>query len=139
MKSCMLKCPTSSRKLKLAGIFIGALFAMPLLSVPGAACSFVDAEASMNRSVNISSYYFWASLALCLIIAGIDILERRWSIPLILSSILLAFHPWWMVAPIYGPDCSFINIEASKLVALAIIGMLIVRAFRFLKRRRNRS
>jgi antitoxin HigA-1 len=52
-----------------------------------------DVEASVSQSVSIYSHYF-VSIVLGLIIAGMDLFAKQWSKPLVLSVLLMPFHPW---------------------------------------------
>jgi hypothetical protein len=52
---------------------------------------------------------------------------------------LLAFHPRWTMAPVYGPDCSFQNVEASQFVLATICLVLGYQIFGILRSHRSGS
>lgn len=132
-------CWRSLVSMKKPHILIASIPAMPLTTTPSLACTLVDVQASMDEAISTSGDYFIASIALCLIIASIDAYERRLSIPLILSIMIVIFHPWWTVAPFYSTDCSFINVEASQAAGIVIAGLLIFRAWHLRKRLADRK
>ena len=102
------------------------------------ACSFVNAAASTAESVTTSSYYWLASGLLGGLVIFIELYQRRWSsIISAIIVILLIFHPKWTVAPIYGPDCTFQNVEASQFVLAAICLLLGYQSLRMIRSRRQ--
>jgi hypothetical protein len=78
----------------------------------------------------VSGYYWIASSMLGGVVICIELYQRRWSFILALCVGLLVFHPRWTVSPIYGPDCSFQNVEASQLVLTVICLLLGYQVFR---------
>src|SRR4051794_1605935 len=85
------------------------------------ACSLGNGAASTVEAVTTAGYYWIASSVLGGLVILIELSLRRWlSIISAIIVVLLIFHPTWTVAPAYGPDCSFQNVEASQFV-LAVI------------------
>jgi hypothetical protein len=93
-------------------------------SDPALACSWVDDAASRAESIALARYY-WAGSGL-LGAMGIAAAWYRGSslITLVIVAAALIFHPAWTVAPVFGPDCTFANVEASQAV-LTLIGVLL--------------
>jgi hypothetical protein len=103
------------------------------------ACSFVNEAAARANSVVESGYYWIGSGVLGVVVACVELHQRRWSIILALSIGLLVFHPKWTVAPIHGPDCVFLNVEASQFVLAVICLLLGYQVFRIVRARRSRT
>jgi hypothetical protein len=104
------------------------------------ACSLVNAAASTAESITTSDYYWIASGLLGGLVIFIELYQRRWlSIISSITVVILFFHPRWTVAPIYGPDCTFQNVEASQFVLAAICLLLGYQIFRMVRFRRGNS
>ena len=118
----------SAALLFLAGIHIDSAFA----------CSLVNAAASTAESMTTSSYYWIVSGLLGGLVVFIELYQRRWSsIISAIIAVLLIFHPRWTVAPAYGPDCTFQNVEASQFVLAAICFLLGCQIVRMIRARRT--
>jgi hypothetical protein len=103
------------------------------------ACSLVNAVASTANSVTVSGYYLLVSGVLGGLIICIELLQRRRPLILAVTMGLLAFHPRWTMAPVYGPDCSFQNVEASQFVLATICLVLGYQIFGILRSHRSGS
>lgn len=103
------------------------------------ACSLGDITISTAEAVTESGYYLFVSGVLGGLILCIELLQRKR--PLILAGTigLLAFHPRWTMAPLYGPDCSFQNVEASQFVLATICLVLGYQIFGILRSHRSGS
>jgi len=92
-----------------------------------------DAVAATRNAVTISGYYWIGTGLLGIAVISIEIWQRRWSLILVACLALLIFHPRWTVLPVYGPDCSFTNVEASQYVLVVICLLLGYQIFRFVR------
>jgi hypothetical protein len=103
------------------------------------ACSLVNVAVSTANSVTISGYYWIASGVLGCAIVCIELYRVRRSLILAITVALLVFHPRWMLAPLYGPDCTFQNVQASQfvLIAILLLGYEIFRVARSHRRTSN--
>lgn len=104
------------------------------------ACSLVNAAGSTAEAVTTTGYYWIASGVIGGLVIFIELYQRRWrSMISAFVAILLIFHPRWTVAPAYGPDCTFQNVEASQFVLAAILLLLGYQVFRMTRLRRLMS
>jgi hypothetical protein len=100
------------------------------------ACSLVNVAASTADSVTASGHYWIISGLLGAIVIWIELYQRRWRPIIVVTTLaLLVFHPRWTVAPGYGPDCSFQNVEASQCVLAGICLLLGYQIFRTIRSR----
>jgi hypothetical protein len=102
------------------------------------ACSLVNVAASTAEAVTVSGYYWIVSGLVGGIVILLEIYQRRSpSIILVATVALLIFHPRWTVAPGYGPDCTFQNVEASQFVLAGICLLLGYQVFRIVRSRKD--
>ena len=78
----------------------------------------------MSNATAVSGTYWIVSILLGAVIIGLEIYHKRWSLILALTIALLVFHPRWTVPPLYMPDCTFINVQASQVVLAVLVLML---------------
>jgi hypothetical protein len=81
-------------------------------------------QASINEALTTSAVYWMISILVGGVVIGLTVYQRRWSLILIVTVALLAFHPRWTFPTSYEPDCTFVNIEASQLVLAILILIL---------------
>ena len=84
----------------------------------------------MLNATAVSRTYWIVSILLGAVIIGLELYHKRWSLILALTIALLIFHPRWTVPPLYMPDCTFINVQASQGVLVVLVAMLVYRAIR---------
>jgi hypothetical protein len=122
---------------------IAASLLFPIISLVCAtgafACSLVNAQASMANSVALTAKYWIASILIGAVLIGLEFYKARWPVLLAITVALLVFHPRWFVPAGYWPDCTFVNVEASKAALVVICLMLAYRVIRIALSYRNRS
>lgn len=112
----------NSRKFHLAAIVL-AIFALP---TSASACDLINSAAAQKQAVSIAWNYFAVSVVVAASVVGLMIYRRKWSNSVVLLlGVSLVFHPAWTIRPTYGPDCQFLNVEASQ-VELALMLLLLV-------------
>jgi hypothetical protein len=102
------------------------------------ACSLVSEAASAANSVKLSGYYWLMSGAIGAMMICIAILQRRLSFLMVLALVLVLFHPGWTVPPIHGPDCEFLNVQASQLVFIMVCLLFVFQIFKIVRSRSAR-
>lgn len=101
------------------------------------ACSFINVPEAKAHAIKLTEYYLAGSIFLAVGLIGTDLVRKRLSAFSIVAILLVAVHPRFTVEPLYGPSCTFINVELSQ-VAFALIAVMtawrvsvILRARRF--------
>jgi hypothetical protein len=109
-----------------------------LCADPTFACSLVSEAASAANSVKLSGYYWLMSGAIAAMMISIAIFQRRLSLVVVLALVLVLFHPGWTAPPIHGPDCEFLNVQASQLVFITVCLLLGFQLFKIIHSRNAR-
>lgn len=118
--------------------FGGILWCVLAVS-PAASCSFVDTEVSILASIALSKSYWIGTALLVAAIFLLDVLGRKRSLAFVIGLLIVVFHPAWTVPPLFYPDCTFTNVEASQWAAMLLTFVLVFRAFRYFRRLRPRQ
>jgi hypothetical protein len=87
------------------------------------ACSFINESVAASNALAASGFYWRISILIGGLTVWIGLRARQWFLPT-LSTIPLVFHPAWTMPAIHGPDCAFVNVEASQLVLTVISSLL---------------
>jgi hypothetical protein len=110
-----------------------------LVAAPAAACSLVDPEASILASIAEARLYWIGAALLVATIFVLDFLEKRGSLDFVFGVVIAVFHPAWTVSPYFHADCTFENVIVSQWATALLIGILVLRLFRYHLRRRIAS
>jgi F0F1-type ATP synthase assembly protein I len=87
------------------------------------ACSSINESVAASNALAASGFYWQISILIGGLTVWIGLRARQWLLPA-LSTILLVFHPAWTIPAEHGPDCVFVNVEASQLVLTVISSLL---------------
>jgi hypothetical protein len=95
------------------------------MQTPAHACQFLDASAesaAIEQAARDTEELFLFTIALAVPVLALDVLRKRFSVPLLLLIPVLAFHPFWVFRPFYGTNCQFEDVLVSEwLLALAVL------------------
>jgi hypothetical protein len=97
------------------------------------ACSFVNEREAASNALAASGFYWQISIFIGGLTEWIGLRARQWLLPA-LSTILLVFHPSWTIPAEHGPDCVFVNVEASQFVLTIISSLLAWQTLQVLQR-----
>jgi hypothetical protein len=134
-----IACPMTKNASALNALGLAALSMLfaglwPALSQ---ACSLISVEWSTEESIRISIYYWMGSAVVGAMCIAAGLYRGRWILTLVVVVAVLIFHPSWTVRPVYGPDCTFANVEASQ-ASLILVGFLLsYHLFRIVRARRR--
>jgi|SRR5215471_3126882 len=103
------------------------------------ACSLGNEEVAMANSVALTAKYWIASIVIGGVLIGLEFYKGRWPVVLAVTVALLVFHPRWFLPARFGPDCTFVNVEASQAVLVVICLMLAYRVIRIARSYRTSS
>ena len=115
---------------------LGIAFLYVAVASPAAPCTFINAEAAILASIAEAEFYWIGTALLVTAILVLDFLEKRWSVDFALGVAIVAFHPAWTISPWFYPDCTFENVDTSQWAAVLLTSALILRVFRYHRRRK---